>query len=273
MPLAKKLKDCGVFGVSSDEYLNYAQQNRREWELNGKKVVEGMKGEVEATAAAVSPALKRASSNNSTTAKTDSLSVSFNSISASSRHQLDSSSRSMSASARHLNSSSSHSMSTSSHHKSQSSRHILNTSSHHNGESKTNDYAPLPDSFSILVVDNDKISRNMLSNALKKIAPNWKIDHADSVEAALHAASSSNFDLVFVDDYLGSKPGELLGSSAVSKLREQGFGRLICGMSGADSHATFKDAGADAFAFKPLPIRPTALTKELSRIISISSTD
>lgn len=28
IPLAKKLKDCGVFGVSSDEYLNYAQRNR-----------------------------------------------------------------------------------------------------------------------------------------------------------------------------------------------------------------------------------------------------
>jgi hypothetical protein len=23
------LKDCGVFGVSSDEYLNYAMENRR----------------------------------------------------------------------------------------------------------------------------------------------------------------------------------------------------------------------------------------------------
>jgi len=39
IPLAKKLKDCGVFGVSSDEYLNYAQQNRREWEAKGKDVV------------------------------------------------------------------------------------------------------------------------------------------------------------------------------------------------------------------------------------------
>ena len=28
IPLAKKLKECGVFGVSSDEYLNYALQNR-----------------------------------------------------------------------------------------------------------------------------------------------------------------------------------------------------------------------------------------------------
>jgi hypothetical protein len=30
IPLAKKLKDCGVFGVASDEYLNYAQENRKE---------------------------------------------------------------------------------------------------------------------------------------------------------------------------------------------------------------------------------------------------
>lgn len=28
IPLAKKLSECGVFGVSSDEYLNYAVRNR-----------------------------------------------------------------------------------------------------------------------------------------------------------------------------------------------------------------------------------------------------
>jgi hypothetical protein len=39
IPLAKKLKDCGVFGVSSDEYLNYAMKNREEWENRGKEVV------------------------------------------------------------------------------------------------------------------------------------------------------------------------------------------------------------------------------------------
>jgi hypothetical protein len=40
IPLAKKLEDCGVFGVSSDECLNYAEANRREWELKGKEMVE-----------------------------------------------------------------------------------------------------------------------------------------------------------------------------------------------------------------------------------------
>jgi hypothetical protein len=40
IPLAKKLKECGVFGVSCDEYLNYALENRREWATKGDAVVE-----------------------------------------------------------------------------------------------------------------------------------------------------------------------------------------------------------------------------------------
>ena len=42
IPLAKKLKECNVFGVSSDEYLNYALQNRAEWEQCGEEIVEEM---------------------------------------------------------------------------------------------------------------------------------------------------------------------------------------------------------------------------------------
>lgn len=42
IPLTKKLKDCGVFGVSSDEYLNYALKNREEWESKGQAVVAEM---------------------------------------------------------------------------------------------------------------------------------------------------------------------------------------------------------------------------------------
>lgn len=39
IPLAQKLQECGVFGVSSDEYLSYAQCNRQEWEKRGRSVV------------------------------------------------------------------------------------------------------------------------------------------------------------------------------------------------------------------------------------------
>jgi 3'5'-cyclic nucleotide phosphodiesterase len=42
IPLAKKLKECGVFGVSSDEYLNYARQNKKEWEARGQQMCAAM---------------------------------------------------------------------------------------------------------------------------------------------------------------------------------------------------------------------------------------
>ena len=46
IPLAKKLKDCQVFGVSSDECLNYAIQNRDEWKEKGQDIVAEMMQEV-----------------------------------------------------------------------------------------------------------------------------------------------------------------------------------------------------------------------------------
>jgi 3'5'-cyclic nucleotide phosphodiesterase len=46
IPLAKKLKECGVFGVSSYEYLQYAMNNRAEWASRGKELVEEMKERV-----------------------------------------------------------------------------------------------------------------------------------------------------------------------------------------------------------------------------------
>lgn len=48
IPLAKKLKECGVFGVSSDEYLQYAVSNRNEWERKGETMVQRLIEEVQA---------------------------------------------------------------------------------------------------------------------------------------------------------------------------------------------------------------------------------
>jgi len=39
IPLGHRLKDCGVFGAQGDEYLNYALQNRSEWEAKGEEIV------------------------------------------------------------------------------------------------------------------------------------------------------------------------------------------------------------------------------------------
>lgn len=41
IPLAKRLKACGVFGVSGDEFLSCALINREEWESKGELLVEG----------------------------------------------------------------------------------------------------------------------------------------------------------------------------------------------------------------------------------------
>jgi hypothetical protein len=39
IPLAKKLEECHVFGVASDECLNYARANRNEWNIKGEATV------------------------------------------------------------------------------------------------------------------------------------------------------------------------------------------------------------------------------------------
>ena len=42
IPLAKKLEECNVFGVASDEGLNYALANRAEWAIKGEEIVQNM---------------------------------------------------------------------------------------------------------------------------------------------------------------------------------------------------------------------------------------
>eukprot|EP00526_Cylindrotheca_closterium_P003695 CAMPEP_0113621262 /NCGR_PEP_ID=MMETSP0017_2-20120614/10860_1 /TAXON_ID=2856 /ORGANISM="Cylindrotheca closterium" /LENGTH=1329 /DNA_ID=CAMNT_0000530993 /DNA_START=95 /DNA_END=4084 /DNA_ORIENTATION=- /assembly_acc=CAM_ASM_000147 len=42
IPLARKLEECRVFGVASDECLNYALENRKEWAVKGEAMLEQM---------------------------------------------------------------------------------------------------------------------------------------------------------------------------------------------------------------------------------------
>jgi 3'5'-cyclic nucleotide phosphodiesterase len=39
IPLAQKLRECKVFGDSCDEFLDYAKDNRMEWEMKGREIV------------------------------------------------------------------------------------------------------------------------------------------------------------------------------------------------------------------------------------------
>jgi len=47
VPMAEKLYQCGVFGVSYHELLTYAKENKREWESKGVEIVKQMKAACE----------------------------------------------------------------------------------------------------------------------------------------------------------------------------------------------------------------------------------
>mmetsp|Transcript_19403 Transcript_19403/g.47927 ORF Transcript_19403/g.47927 Transcript_19403/m.47927 type:complete len:89 (+) Transcript_19403:94-360(+) len=58
IPLAKKLESCGVFGKSSDEFLNYARSNREEWEKRGEEMVAEMVASLQASERSLSTSNK-----------------------------------------------------------------------------------------------------------------------------------------------------------------------------------------------------------------------
>merc|ERR1712176_184013 len=49
IPLAQKLRECEVFGVQCDEFLDFATENRAEWERKGRDIVAQMVQEVTTT--------------------------------------------------------------------------------------------------------------------------------------------------------------------------------------------------------------------------------
>ena len=42
IPLAKQMKDCGIFGTTADEYLSFALANRQQWAAKGNELVASM---------------------------------------------------------------------------------------------------------------------------------------------------------------------------------------------------------------------------------------
>ena len=280
--MAKKLKECGVFGVSSDEYLNYAQQNRKEWELNGKKVVENMIQSIRMETATkslpkvssnvshkkpvgLSPtpdtggrrAMRRHSMNGFT--KPPALPGNFNSTPDQGTIRR---ARRPSLAGGPMVPFGTVDDETKSHDSQKNNK--KNTQKEDSSAAKD-----LPVSMSVLIVDDDKINRKLFSRSVKKIAPHWNIQDAGSGEEALEVVANADkgFDLIFMDQYMGTESNLLLGSDTVAELRNRGNESIICGMSANDVETLFDDAGADAFIFKPLPFRPDALTRELNRIL------
>lgn len=250
IPLAKKLKNCGVFGVSSDEYLNYALQNRKEWELNGVKVVEAMIGEMRSKHRAPQPP-QDSVDDQASHASGGQRSHASGKLSAPGFKAVPVPVRPIS--------------------KSGSSPELTGLVQSVNFSKQEAPLEKLPDIMKVLVVDDDKITRKMFARGVKKIVPQWIIQEAASGEEALEVLASNEancFDLIFMDHYMGTDNKLLLGSDAVAEARKRGIQSKICGMSANDVEELFDDAGADEFIFKPLPFRPEPLTRELLRILS-----
>ena len=133
------------------------------------------------------------------------------------------------------------------------------------------DFLELPEQMNVLFVDDDMIIRKLFCRTIKRVMPAWKVNEASSGEMALQLASDTNFDLIFMDQYMASVEKQLLGTETCRELRARGFKARICGLSANDLQAQFFNAGADAFMIKPFPAQKEVLELELKRIIFGSS--
>lgn len=130
----------------------------------------------------------------------------------------------------------------------------------------------LPESLSVLLVDDDAIIRKMLIRAIRNVAPGWNFREAASGEAALQLTETQQFDLCFMDMYMASVEKQMLGTETVTEMRNRGItDTVICGLSANDKEVEFLAAGSDCFMLKPFPCGREQLASELFRILSSAS--
>lgn len=62
--------------------------------------------------------------------------------------------------------------------------------------------AGLPETLSVLFVDDDTVLRRMFTRALKRTCPGWHIQQASNGETALRITEMEKFDIIFMDQYV-----------------------------------------------------------------------
>lgn len=112
----------------------------------------------------------------------------------------------------------------------------------------------IEEKLAILIIDDVKMNRSMLSRRLKKgIAPNSAITEAATGEEALALCAKDKFDVIVVDQYMEEAGGVMVGTDVVFALRRMRVDSIIIGCSGNDMDDVFKEAGADWVWGKPMP--------------------
>eukprot|EP00977_Amphora_coffeiformis_P000608 scaffold134_cov94-Amphora_coffeaeformis.AAC.14 len=134
----------------------------------------------------------------------------------------------------------------------------------------------LPESMNVLLVDDETILRKLFIRSVRRVAPSWKITEACNGERALELVrANSQYDLIFMDQYMPSIEQPLLGTDVVKEIRQilstanTTQQTLICGLSANEMQMEFYASGADWFLLKPFPCDKAAFRNELARFCNI----
>jgi len=133
-------------------------------------------------------------------------------------------------------------------------------------------FAPkdLPESLRVLFVDDEAILRKLFSRTIHRVAPAWTIDEASNGDMAMQMVEKSEYDIIFIDQYMPCIERPLLGTEVVRQLRAKGSTSIICGLSANDLRDDFIGAGATGFLLKPFPCEKNRLTAELQELLDMS---
>ena len=137
------------------------------------------------------------------------------------------------------------------------------------------DPPPLPPNLRVLIVDDIKVNRTLLSSILRRVDPTWRVAEAVSGEEALQRLleQAELYDLIVMDEhFVGS---EMLGTDVVRQLRAADVCTPIVSCSGnaaqmpnAAMNNKFWEAGADLVWSKPLPSwRDGSLQAQLRQVL------
>jgi CheY-like chemotaxis protein len=137
-----------------------------------------------------------------------------------------------------------------------------------NGGDKEED--SLPESLSVLFVDDDKTLRKLFCRSARRLHHNWEVDEAHNGETALEMVVQNHYDLIFMDQYMESTTQQLLGTEVVRVMRDSDLvddSTTICGLSANEEKERFLSAGANYFLLKPLPCSKDALKHQILRVL------
>mmetsp|Transcript_9682 Transcript_9682/g.26803 ORF Transcript_9682/g.26803 Transcript_9682/m.26803 type:complete len:807 (-) Transcript_9682:869-3289(-) len=107
----------------------------------------------------------------------------------------------------------------------------------------------------VLVVDDDRSVRKLLTRRFQRLSPSIEVDTADSGEVAISKIKHSNSepDLVVMDHYMPLAGGQLTGEETIRVIRPFLPNGVIVGSSGNDVRKEHTEARADLFWLKPVP--------------------